>query len=64
MTRVTISGDGSYNVYVKVHRRSNSRKKPNKPIAGRPPKMPGQQPQPFRDNRKRQPVIEQLMMDL
>ena len=64
MTRVTISGDGSYNVYVKVNRRSSSRKSPNKLIAVQPKMIRRQRPQPSRDDLKRKPVIEQLMMDL
>jgi hypothetical protein len=62
MTRVTISGDGSYNVYVKVHRRSSNRKKPSQPIAGRPPSMRRQQT--HEDDQKRKPILTQLMMDL
>jgi hypothetical protein len=64
MTRVTISGDGSYHVYVKVSRRSSSLKKSNKPIAIQPPTIPGKQPQRFHRDQKRKAVIEQLLMEL
>jgi len=62
MTRVTISGDGSYNVYVKVNRHSSNQKKSNQPISTQSPNMRRQQT--HRDNQKHKPIPDQLVMDL
>jgi len=64
MTRVTISGDGSYNVYVKVSRRSRNGKQATTAIPKRPPSAREKVREPFRHSQKRKQIAEQLVMDL
>ncbi len=64
MTRVTISGDGSYQVYVKVQRRSSNRKRFVPSNISMQPNTSGQHYQPSRRTKKRNPTMKQLIMDL
>lgn len=64
MTRVTISGDGSYQVYVKVKRPSSNRKRFAPSTIRMQPNTSGQHYQPSRRNKKRNLTMKQLIMDL